>query len=217
MPALCGTRHTWRRRSSLPTARVTDSALYHALHGDGEPLLLIPGLATDVSEYQGVIAALARSVLVIALDNRGAGRTDKTEIPYSIVLLADAAAGLLAALSRTRARELGTSMGGQVALALRIPTGSRAWSWMQWAQRYPSPGKRARIEHARLASFPTGHRSSSCSLLRILSRSPMRSPRSCGRGQLCTKSLGAQADRASVAPRCRSRRTRVSSKPTYRA
>jgi 3-oxoadipate enol-lactonase len=67
----------------MPIAHVNGISIYYETHGEGEPLVLIPGLATDVSEYQRLIAPLAERYQVIALDNRGAGRRDKPDIPYS--------------------------------------------------------------------------------------------------------------------------------------
>lgn len=100
--------------------RVNDINMYYETRGEGEPLVLIPGLATDVSEYERTIAGLSKSYTVIALDNRGAGRTDKPDIPYSIEMVADDTAGLLTALGIKQAHILGTSMGGRIALALAL-------------------------------------------------------------------------------------------------
>ena len=60
---------------------------------------------------------------VIAFDNRGAGRTDKPDIPYTIEMMADDAAGLLRTLEVKRADVLGVSMGGRIAMdmAMRYP------------------------------------------------------------------------------------------------
>jgi 3-oxoadipate enol-lactonase len=104
----------------MPTVHVNGINIYYETHGEGEQLVLIPGLATDVSEYQRIIAALAERYQVIALDNRGAGRSDKPDIPYSIEIMADDAAALLAALGIDQAHVLGTSMGGRTALALAL-------------------------------------------------------------------------------------------------
>ena len=60
---------------------------------------------------------------MIVFDNRGAGRTDKPDIPYSIEMMAEDAAELLKALTIERASFLGISMSGSIALdlALRYP------------------------------------------------------------------------------------------------
>jgi pimeloyl-ACP methyl ester carboxylesterase len=132
----------------VSAVQVHDITIYYELHGAGEPLLLIPGLATDVSEYQGIIDALAQSVLVIALDNRGAGRTDKPDIPYSMELMAEDAAGLLDALNIKQAHILGISMGGRIALALalRHPEQVKSLILVSTGAKVPSPSWRRRLQ-----------------------------------------------------------------------
>jgi len=97
--------------------------LYAEVRGHGSPLLLILGLGADVSEYAQTIDGLARSCQVIAFDNRGAGRSDKPDEPYSIELMAADTAGLLDAFEIPRICVLGISLGGRIAmeLALRHP------------------------------------------------------------------------------------------------
>jgi len=56
--------------------------------------------------------------MVVALDNRGVGRTDKPDAPYTIEMMADDAAGLLEAIGIGRADVLGVSMGGRIAIDL---------------------------------------------------------------------------------------------------
>src|SRR5579872_7161239 len=104
----------------MPTIHVNDITMYFETHGEGDPLVLIPGLATDVSEYGRIIAGLSRGYTVIALDNRGAGRTDRPDIPYSIEMMADDTASLLTMLGIGQAHIVGTSMGGRIALALAL-------------------------------------------------------------------------------------------------
>jgi pimeloyl-ACP methyl ester carboxylesterase len=93
------------------------------VRGRGRPLLLILGLGADVSEYTALIDQLAARSQVIAFDNRGAGRTDKPDVPYSIELMAADALGVLDTLGVPRACVLGISLGGRIAmeLALRHP------------------------------------------------------------------------------------------------
>jgi pimeloyl-ACP methyl ester carboxylesterase len=94
--------------------------MYYELHGDGEPLVLIVGLGTDISEWDGIIGWLAKKYRVLAFDNRGAGRTDKPDAPYSIEMMADDTAKLMQTLGIEQAYVLGISMGGRIALALSL-------------------------------------------------------------------------------------------------
>jgi len=104
----------------MPTVRVSDVTLYYEVSGTGPPLVLIPGLASDVSEWHAITDPLAEHFTVVALDNRGAGRSDKPDAPYSIEQMAGDAAGLIRAIGVAPATVLGVSMGGRIALALAL-------------------------------------------------------------------------------------------------
>src|SRR5258708_1505269 len=99
----------------MPVARVGDINVYYELHGEGTPLVLIGGLGTDITPYAGIIDWLAQRFRVLAFDNRGAGRTDKPDAPYTIGQMADDTAGLMETLSIERAHVAGVSMGGRIA------------------------------------------------------------------------------------------------------
>ncbi len=104
----------------MPIVQVRDLAMYYETHGEGEPVLLIGGLATDVTDYETIIRDLAQSYRIIAFDNRGVGRSDKPKGQYSIDLLAQDTAGLLGALGVGPTNVIGVSMGGRIALALTL-------------------------------------------------------------------------------------------------
>jgi pimeloyl-ACP methyl ester carboxylesterase len=104
----------------MPTVQVNDISIYYELQGEGEPLVLIAGLRLDISEYNGIDSWLAQTYQVLAFDNRGAGRTDKPDIPYSIEMMADDTARLMQALGIKAAHIIGISMGGRIALALAL-------------------------------------------------------------------------------------------------
>jgi 3-oxoadipate enol-lactonase len=104
----------------MPYVRVNDIQVYYELQGDGEPLALIVGLGTGISEWDVIIRWLANKYQVLAFDNRGAGRTDKPDIPYSIEMMAEDTAGLIQALGIKQARVLGISMEGRIALQTAI-------------------------------------------------------------------------------------------------
>ena len=107
----------------MPTVKVNDIQIYYEIHGEGKPLFLIGGLGLDLSELQSISGWLAQRYQVIVFDNRGAGRTDKPDVPYSIEMMAKDTAELMKALAIERASLLGISMGGKIALdlALRYP------------------------------------------------------------------------------------------------
>src|SRR4030042_586041 len=96
----------------MPKAKVGDIQLYFEEHGHGEPLLLIMGLGANTLSWSEQIPTFAQELRVIAFDNRGAGRSDKPAVPYSIPLFVDDTAGLLDVLGIDSAHVYGQSMGG---------------------------------------------------------------------------------------------------------
>ncbi len=104
----------------MPILRVGDINLYYETHGSGDPLVLIMGLRRNAEWWYQQIPTLSRQFQVIAFDNRGAGRSDKPALDYSIRMFADDTAGLMDALGIERAHVLGVSMGGYIAQELAI-------------------------------------------------------------------------------------------------
>jgi 3-oxoadipate enol-lactonase len=107
----------------MPVVKVNDIHIYYEIHGEGEPMGLIGGLANDTTDYTEqtkIISELARKYMVIVFDNRGIGRTDKPDMPYSIEMMADDTVGLLNALGIKQAYIIGISMGGRIALELAL-------------------------------------------------------------------------------------------------
>ena len=108
----------------LPSVKVNDINMYYEIHGDGFPLVMIMGLGANIDWWTSdMIEACSQYFKTIIFDNRGAGRTDKPEIDYSIKMFADDTAGLMDVLNIERAHVLGASMGGSIAqeLVLNYP------------------------------------------------------------------------------------------------
>ena len=59
----------------MPYLALNDINLYYEFHGEGTPLLLIAGLASDSQSWQPIIEDLSQNFLLITPDNRGTGRT----------------------------------------------------------------------------------------------------------------------------------------------
>jgi 3-oxoadipate enol-lactonase len=104
----------------MTTAHVGDIDMYYELHGTGDPIVLIGGLASDISESRWLTDWCARTHRVLAFDNRGAGRTDKPDAPYTIPMMADDTDALMEVAGMSHATVLGISMGGRVALDLTL-------------------------------------------------------------------------------------------------
>jgi pimeloyl-ACP methyl ester carboxylesterase len=109
----------------MPTVGLNGIEVYHELHGDGPPLLLVAGLASDSQSWLPVRDALAERFRLVLVDNRGCGRTTPQDAPLSVPQMADDCAALLDALGIPRAHVLGHSMGGMIALDLAARHGAR--------------------------------------------------------------------------------------------
>lgn len=96
--------------------------------GEGAPLLLIMGLGYPSDAWYRTRPLLSAAYRTIALDNRGAGRSDVPPGPYSISLMASDAAAVLDAAGVGSAHVLGVSMGGMIAqeFALQYPARVRS-------------------------------------------------------------------------------------------
>jgi 3-oxoadipate enol-lactonase len=104
-------------------ARRGDAQLYWESEGSGEPVLLIMGLGMTAAAWWRTVPVLAERMRVVAFDNRGCGRSDRTPGPYTIQQLAEDAAGILDAADEDSAHVYGISLGGMIAqeLVLRYP------------------------------------------------------------------------------------------------
>lgn len=109
----------------MPTATLNGLTFHFERAGDGPPLLFISGTGGDLRVQPNVFASpLARTFDLLAYDQRGLGRTEKPDVPYSMADYADDAAALLDHVGWEAVPVLGVSFGGMVAqeLALRHPS-----------------------------------------------------------------------------------------------
>jgi len=107
----------------MPTINVDNLEIYYEIHGEGPPLLLVAGLASDSQSWLSILEKLAASFKVIVFDNRGVGRTTPQGAATSIAQMADDCVGLARQLGVEKFHLLGHSMGGFIALetAIRFP------------------------------------------------------------------------------------------------
>jgi pimeloyl-ACP methyl ester carboxylesterase len=104
----------------VPTVKVGDINMYYEIHGSGEPLVMIMGYGGHIGHWFRLIPLLSREYCVVAFDNRGTGRSDKPDIPYTMEMMAGDTAGLLDAIGIDTAHIFGASMGGCIAQQLAL-------------------------------------------------------------------------------------------------
>jgi pimeloyl-ACP methyl ester carboxylesterase len=101
-------------------ADVNGIRLYHEIHGDGDPLVLIHGGLTTIGEMQGWLQPLAKTRRVIAAEMQGHGRTADTDRPMSFPAMGDDIVALMDHLEIPKADLVGHSFGGAIALRAAI-------------------------------------------------------------------------------------------------
>ena len=101
-------------------ADVNGIKIYHEIYGQGEPLVLIHGGLTTISEMQGWVQPLAKTRRVIAVEMQGHGRTPDMDRPMSFATMGDDVAALLDHLRIPKADLVGHSFGGASAIRAAI-------------------------------------------------------------------------------------------------
>ena len=114
----------------MPTAEAHGQTLYYEVHGEGEPLLCIGGLAMDSLGWALQIPAFSQHFRTVVFDNRDVGRSSYAEDDYELRDMADDALALADVVGLDSFHLLGISMGGAIAqeVALAAPERIRTLS-----------------------------------------------------------------------------------------
>ncbi|HUI72462.1 MAG TPA: alpha/beta fold hydrolase [Spirochaetia bacterium] len=104
----------------MPFAKVNGIHLHYRVSGKGEPLVLIAGWGTDSRTWAFQLLPFQKSFLVVRFDNRGVGRSDKPQGPYTMKVMAADVIGLMDHLGIGAANVVGLSMGGMIAQEVAI-------------------------------------------------------------------------------------------------
>ncbi|UCD08911.1 MAG: alpha/beta fold hydrolase [Dehalococcoidales bacterium] len=107
----------------MPIVKVGDINMYYEVHGEGEPLVFIPGGGSTVEKVLPRLPIYSKEYKVVVFDNRGMGHSDAPDIPYTMEMFADDLAGLLDAINIDTIHVVSESYGGLIAqhLAIRHP------------------------------------------------------------------------------------------------
>ncbi len=102
----------------MPSVTANGIDLYFERQGEGTPLLLIAGMASDVASWAPVIEPLAQHHDVIAFDNRCTGRTVPSLSEVTADLMVADCIALLDRIGVAKAHIVGHSLGGMIGLRL---------------------------------------------------------------------------------------------------
>jgi pimeloyl-ACP methyl ester carboxylesterase len=101
--------------------QVGDISMYYEIYGKGEPLILLHGGFGSSEMMGGMIAAFSKKYQVIAVDSRSQGRTtDSDEKELSYAQMALDVNGFMDLLHIKKAKFVGWSDGGDIALELAL-------------------------------------------------------------------------------------------------
>jgi 3-oxoadipate enol-lactonase len=107
----------------MPRIEANGQDLYYEVHGDGEPLLCVMGLAADTLAWLPQVPAFAARHRTVIFDNRDVGQSSMAEGSYEISDMAQDTLALADGLDLDSFHLLGVSMGGAIAqeVALAAP------------------------------------------------------------------------------------------------
>lgn len=100
--------------------RVNGLEVYHEVHGEGDPLVLLHGGVAGIANVAALLPGLSARRQVIAVELQGHGRTSDSDRPFSFEAMAGDVAEVLAEMGIERADWMGYSLGGGAALRAAI-------------------------------------------------------------------------------------------------
>ena len=109
----------------MPTTQANGQTLYYEVHGDGEPLICVMGLAANTLAWALQVQAFAERHRTVIFDNRDVGQSSKADEQYEIRDMAQDTLTLADALELDSFHLLGYSMGGAIAQEVALTASER--------------------------------------------------------------------------------------------
>ena len=107
----------------MPIAELENLDMYYEIIGQGDPLVMIRGLGSNVDHWYEQVPTLSKKYQLLVFDNRGIARSSDPGSAFSTRDMAGDTAALMESAGIRSAHVLGYSMGGMVAqeIALNYP------------------------------------------------------------------------------------------------
>ena len=102
--------------------------IYYQVKGEGNPLVLLMGFGADGNVWEKHLAEYQNHFKCVVLDNRGVGKSDAPEGPYTTGMMASDTTAVMDHLGIDQAQIAGISMGGAIAQSLALNHPSRVKS-----------------------------------------------------------------------------------------
>ena len=90
-------------------AKVNGIKICYEIKGEGDPVVLVHGITAKKEDWICQFSPLSNKFKVIRFDNRGAGKSDRPNKPYTMESYANDLNALLDALSIKKANIIGNS------------------------------------------------------------------------------------------------------------
>lgn len=94
-------------------------------YGQGDTVLILPGLGTSIDFWQATLPVLAKHFHVVALDLPGFGKSDKPDASYELSWICDKIVAFLNDRGLDHVSVIGGSMGGHLGLMLALDHADR--------------------------------------------------------------------------------------------
>lgn len=101
-------------------ANIDDVKIHYKVYGSGDPLILLHGSLENIDEWFKQIPDFSKKYKVIAMDNRGHGKSTFTDRKLDYQLMSEDVIGLMKELNIDSAHIVGFGDGGIIGLCLAI-------------------------------------------------------------------------------------------------
>ena len=131
----------------MPTVECNGATLYYEEYGDGQPIVFLHGAAAGLRYFEPQLMNLSEEYRTVAVDFRGHGRSEKTELGHTLPQYARDLRAFLERLDIDDAVVVGWSMGAIVSWEYVDQFGTDRMRALVDVDMESSPAKREGYEH----------------------------------------------------------------------